>query len=90
MPGGIWALTKGQSSVSSESPVSGKSTTCWVTVAIIVGVIIFILVINDLIMRKQEKYKKLHNKVRFQEEENDEDDEQENKIMKKSQCPYKH
>ena len=41
-------------------------------------------------MRKQEKYKQIHNKVRFHEEENDQDDEQENKIVKRSQCPYKH
>ena len=41
-------------------------------------------------MKKQEKYNKIHNKVRFHEEENDQDDEQENKIVKRSQCPYKH
>jgi uncharacterized membrane-anchored protein YhcB (DUF1043 family) len=79
-----WGFT---SETSYGSSVSNDSNTCWVTVAIIVGVIIFILIINDLSMKKHDKYKKSQKNVSFYEEE--EDEEEEKVEMKRGQCPYK-
>jgi uncharacterized membrane protein YciS (DUF1049 family) len=78
-------LTSETSTVSSSS---GVSNTCWVSVAVIVGILIFILIINDLFLRKQMKCKKTQRNVRF----NDEDDDQyeQANTVKKSSCSLNH
>jgi hypothetical protein len=41
---------------------------------------------NDLYMKKQNKYKKIQKKVKFYDEEIDEDVEQENTDVRKNRC----
>ena len=60
-----WGFINETSDVlTSTSSVTG---TCWVTVSIIVGILIFILIINDLSMKKQNK--KRHNNKFYEEDE---------------------
>ncbi len=85
----------GDASTGSSSPSSSVKNTCWVSVAIIVGVLIFILIINDLFMRKQVKCKKLQKNVKFYDEDDHYDQynqyEQENIVPKlKSSCSLNH
>jgi hypothetical protein len=52
-------MTWGFTSETSNSYSSvGTTKTCWMTVAMIIGIIIFILIINDLCTRKYNKEKK--------------------------------
>jgi hypothetical protein len=64
---------------SSDSNNSVKNT-CWITVAIIIGILLFIFIVNDFFMRKNE-YKQQKN-VKFYEE----DEEPEEKVVKKNRC----
>ena len=64
---------------SSDSNNSVKNT-CWITVAIIIGILIFIFIVNDFFMRKNE-YKQQKN-VKFYED----DEEREEKVVKKNRC----
>jgi hypothetical protein len=83
-----WGLTSETSNGSSTS--SGKNT-CWVTVAIIVGVLIFIFIVNDLFMKKQSKCKRLQKNVKFYDEDNEDNEDnevykKENTVIKKNYC----
>jgi hypothetical protein len=86
-----WGLTSETSNGSSTS--SGKNT-CWLTVAIIVGVLIFIFIVNDLFMRKQLKCKRSQKNVKFYDENNEDDEynednqvyKKENTVIKKNYC----
>lgn len=69
----------------SESSTNDATKTCWVTVAIIVSVVIFILFINDLTMNKQNNIRKIQKNVKFYDDIEEEDDEQ---LHNRSQCPY--
>ena len=51
---------------SSDSNNSVKNT-CWITVAIIIGILLFIFIVNDFFMRKNE-YKQQKN-VKFYEDD---------------------
>jgi hypothetical protein len=77
-----WGLT---SETSNGSSSSSSQNTCWITVAIIVGVLIFIFIINDMFMKKQAKCKRSQKNVKFYDEEN-EDYEQENTVIRKHSC----
>jgi flagellar biosynthesis protein FliP len=59
--------------------------TCWISVAIVIGLIILVFVMNDLCMKKYNKTKKT---VKFEEDEYEEDYNKVNKIMNKRQCNY--
>lgn len=59
--------------------------TCWISVAIIIGLIIIVFVMNDLCMKKYNKIKKT---VKFEDDETEEDYNKVNKIMNKRQCNY--
>lgn len=73
-----WALN-----TSSDSDNSVKNT-CWITVAVIIGILIFIFIVNDYFMKKKEyqEYKQQKN-VKFYDEE---DEELEEKIVKRNRC----
>jgi hypothetical protein len=73
-----WAL-----GTSSESNNSVKNT-CWITVAVIIGILIFIFIVNDYFIKRKEytEYKQQKN-VKFYDEE---DEEYEEKIVKKNRC----
>jgi hypothetical protein len=73
-----WALN-----TSSDSNNSVKNT-CWITVAVIIGILIFIFIVNDYFMKKKEyqEYKQQKN-VKFYDEE---DEEYEEKVVKKNRC----
>jgi len=72
-----WALN---TSTSSDSDNSVKNT-CWITVAVIIGILIFIFIVNDYFMKRKE-YKEQKN-VKFYD---DEDVEYEEKVVKKNRC----
>jgi hypothetical protein len=76
------------SSFSSSSSSSNVKGTCWVTVTIIVGVLLFILIVNDLFMRKQLKCKKIQKNVKFYDEDNDEYERI--STIRKSSCSLNH
>jgi hypothetical protein len=57
--------------------------TCWMSIAIIIGLIILVFVMNDLCMKKYNKTKKT---VKFEDDESEEDYNKVNKIMNKRQC----
>jgi hypothetical protein len=57
--------------------------TCWMSVAIVIGLIILVFVMNDLCMKKYNKTKKT---VKFEDDESEVDYNKVNKIMSKRQC----
>jgi uncharacterized membrane protein YciS (DUF1049 family) len=80
-------MTFGFASATSSDSSSSVKNTCWITVAIIVGVLIFIFIINDLFIKKQYKCKKTQKNVKFYDEDN-EDNEQYEQVntVRKSSC----
>lgn len=69
----------------SESATSGVNNTCWITVAVIIGILIFIFIINDLLMKKQEK-KELRQQKNVKINEEDNEYNEYNEVPKKSRC----
>jgi hypothetical protein len=67
--------------VSETSDTNNVKNKCWVTVAVIVGLIILVFIMNDFCTKK---YKKSQKNVRFDEHE--EDYNKVNNIMNKRQC----
>lgn len=79
---------------STDSNTSNVKKTCWMTVAIIISILIFIFIINDFFMKKKEvrdprdpreqrEHKQPRN-VKFYDD--DYDEQEDNKIMKKNRC----
>lgn len=70
--------------LTSETPTMDMNlskSTCWLSVLIIIGIIIFILILND----KYKRQLKYNNKsVKF----SDDDEYEDNKNHNKSHCPY--
>jgi hypothetical protein len=58
-------------------------TKCWMSIAVLIGLIILVFIMNDLCMKK---YKKSKKSVSFEDEENEDDYNKVNNIMNKRQC----
>jgi hypothetical protein len=78
---------------STDSNNSNVKKTCWMTVAIIISILIFIFIINDFFMKKESKEQRELRELREQRQQknvkfyDDDDSEQEdNKIIKKNRC----
>ena len=71
---------------SSESNNSVKNT-CWITVAVIIGILIFIFIVNDYFTKRKEL--KQRKNVKFYEED-EEEEEEDNKVVKKNRCSINH
>ena len=71
---------------SSDSNNSVKNT-CWITVAVIIGILIFIFIVNDYFMKRKEL--KQRKNVKFYEED-EEEEEEDNKVVKKNRCSINH
>jgi hypothetical protein len=72
-------MTWGFTSETSNSYSSvGTTKTCWMTVAMIIGIIIFILIINDLCTRKYNKEKKIKKNKKVSYDSN----------IEVKKCPY--
>ena len=56
---------------------------CWITIAVIIGLIILVFIMNDFCMKKYKKSPKI---VKFEDEAIEEDYNKVNKIMNKRQC----
>jgi len=82
MPGKVYAL---ETSESVTTATSGVNNTCWITVAVIIGILIFIFIINDLLMKKQEK-KELRQQKNVKINEEDNEYNEYNEVPKKSRC----
>jgi len=72
----------------SDSNTSNVKKTCWMTVAIIISILIFIFIINDFFMKKKEskesKEQRQPRNVKFYDD--DDYEHEDNKIIKKNRC----